>query len=301
MLGDGRVRARVPLAAVTTFRIGGPADLLVEARDAVELERILRLGFAAGLPVSVIGGGSNLLVSDGGVRGLVVRVHAGRVERTAPGRLRAEAGVTLNGLVRYSIQHGLGGLAAWAGTPGTVGGGICGNAHFEGGLLGEFVERVRLLARDGSLAERAGDELEFGYDWSRLRRTGEVLLWAEFRVAPADPQALRERARRSLQHRKDTQPLAAPSAGCLFRNPEPGDPALPAGMPASAGALIDAAGLKGAREGGATVSPVHANFVVNAGGARARDVAVLSERIRRGVADRFGVELREEIVRLGEF
>lgn len=300
-LGPDRIRAGAPLGPLTSFGIGGPAELLVETRDAPELERTLRLAFAAGVNVTLLGGGSNLLVADGGVRGLVVRARGGRIQAVGPERLRADAGVSVNGLVRHTVQHGLGGLAAWAGTPGTVGGGIHGNAHFEGRLLGEQVERVKLLGRDGRIAEHEADEMEFGYDWSRLRRTSELLLWAEFRVAPADPALLRERARRSLAHRKRTQPLALPSAGCVFQNPDPTDPALPPGLPASAGALVDAAGLKGAREGGATISPVHANFIVNTGGARALEVAALIERARRAVAERFGVMLKEELVRLGAF
>jgi UDP-N-acetylmuramate dehydrogenase len=143
--------------------------------------------------------------------------------------------------------------------------------------------------------------MDFGYDRSRLQRTGEVALKASFRVSPGDPDALRSVARASLAFRKRTQPLALPSAGCVFQNPDPAAVVLPKGVPASAGALVDLAGLKGASCGGARVSPVHANFVVNEGGATARDVATLVDRMRDAVATRFGVVLEEEIVRLGEF
>ena len=142
--------------------------------------------------------------------------------------------------------------------------------------------------------------MEFGYDRSRLQRTGEVALSADFRVTRGDPAALRDEARRSLAFRKRTQPLALPSAGCVFQNPD-ASVRLPAGLPASAGALVDAAGLKGAACGAARVSPVHANFVVNEGGASAREVAALIDRMREAVAERFGVRLEEEIVRLGDF
>jgi UDP-N-acetylmuramate dehydrogenase len=270
LLGQERVCADAPLAPLTTFRIGGPADLLAEARGADELARVVECAFAHGVPLTLLGGGSNVLVADAGVRGLVVRAHGGRIERTAEG-VRADAGVTINGLVRFTVQRGLGGLAAWAGTPGTVGGAISGNAHFDGRVIGERVARVQ--------------------------RTGEVLLWADFRVEPDDPGVLRDTARRSLAFRKRTQPLAQPSAGCIFRNPD----RVPPGLPASAGALIDAAGLKGLRAGGARISPVHANFFVNEGGARARDVAELIERAKDVVKSRFGISLCEEIVRLGEF
>ena len=253
------------------------------------------------MPVTWLGGGSNLLVGDRGVRGLVVRWHGGAVSSPGPDRVRAEAGVTINGLVRHTIGHGLAGLAEWAGTPGTVGGALRGNAHFQGRMISETVVSVRVAAPDGTESQVPRDELEFGYDKSRLQRTGELALAADFQVSPGQPAALREAARRSLAYRKRTQPLALPSAGCVFQNPDPGRVRLPAGLPASAGALVDAAGLKGAGCGAARVSPVHANFVVNEGGATARDVGTLIERMRAAVAERFGVTLEEEIVRVGEF
>lgn len=300
-LGPERVRERAPLAPLTTLRVGGPADVLAEVRSADEAVSVLRLAHAAGTPVFWLGGGSNLLVGDRGVRGLVVRWHGGGASSPAPDCVRAEAGVTVNGLVRYTIGHGLAGLAEWAGTPGTVGGAIRGNAHFRGRMIGGSVVSVSVATPAGERLELAAAQMEFGYDASRLQRTGEVALSADFRVAPGDPGKLREEARRSLAFRKRTQPLALPSAGCVFQNPDPSRVQLPEGIPASAGALVDAAGLKGAACGAARVSPVHANFVVNEGGASARDVATLVDRMREVVAARFGVVLEEEIVRVGEF
>jgi UDP-N-acetylmuramate dehydrogenase len=300
-LGAGRVQAGVPLARLTTFRIGGPADLLAEVRTADEALATLRLAREAAIPLTWLGGGSNVLVGDGGVRGLVVRWHGGRVETVAPDRVRAEAGVTINGLVRYTIGHGLAGLADWAGTPGTVGGALHGNAHFQGRLISESVASVEVAAPDGAVRHLDASEMEFAYDASRLQRTGEVALRATFRVGESHPHALRAVARRSLAFRKRTQPLALPSAGCVFQNPDPARTLLPPGVPCSAGALVELAGLKGASCGGARVSTVHANFVVNEGEATARDVAALLERMRDAVAARFGVALEEEIVRLGEF
>lgn len=300
-LGTDRVRRNAPLGPFTTFRIGGPADLLAEVRSADEALRALRLAREAGAPLTWLGGGSNVLIADGGVRGLVVRWHGGRVDALAKGRVRAEAGVTVNGLVRYTIGHGLAGLAAWAGTPGSVGGAVRGNAHFRGRLLSECVVSVEVAGSDGTVRELDTREMEFGYDRSRLQRTGEVALRAAFRVAAGDPDALRTVARASLAFRKRTQPLALPSAGCVFQNPDPASVTLPEGMPCSAGALVDLAGLKGASCGAARVSTVHANFVVNEGGATAHDVGTLVDRMRDAVAARFGVVLEEEIVRLGEF
>jgi UDP-N-acetylmuramate dehydrogenase len=299
-LGEERVRAQAPLAPLTTFRIGGPADLLAEVRSAEEALFALRLAREAGVPLTWLGGGSNVLIADGGIRGLVVRWHGGRVETVAPDRVRAEGGVTINGLVRYTIGHGLAGLADWAGTPGTVGGAIHGNAHFQGRLISETVASVEVAAPDGTVRHLDASDMEFGYDESRLQHTGEVTLSATFRVGEGEPYVLRAVARRSLAFRKRTQPLGLPSAGCVFQNPDPARMNLPPGVPSSAGALVDLAGLKGASCGGARVSAVHANFVVNEGGATARDVATLVERMRDAVAARFGVVLEEEIVRLGE-
>jgi UDP-N-acetylmuramate dehydrogenase len=301
VLGENRVRREATLAPFTTFRIGGPAELLAEVRSAEEALLALRLAREAGVPLTWLGGGSNVLIGDGGVRGLVVRWHGGRVETAAADRVRAEAGVTLNGLVRYTIGHGLAGLAEWAGTPGTVGGAVHGNAHFQGRPISGIVASVEIAATDGTVREVEVREMEFGYDRSRLQRTGEVALRASFRTGPGDPDALRAVARASLAFRKRTQPLARPSAGCVFQNPDPAAVALPEGVPFSAGALVDRAGLKGASCGAARVSTVHANFVVNEGGATARDVAALVDRMRDAVATRFGVVLEEEIVRLGEF
>jgi UDP-N-acetylmuramate dehydrogenase len=242
-----------------------------------------------------------VLVSDGGVAGLVLRIRGGAIACVRVDLVRAEAGVSLNGLVRWTISRGLAGLEAWAGTPGTVGGAVRGNAHFQGRMIGDLVDSVGLVSRDGSLAEVPGAEMEFGYDHSRVHRTGEIVAWVDFRVGGGEPAALREAARESLRIRKLTQPLALPSAGCVFQNPDPRRESLPAGVPPSAGALIDLAGMKGARVGRALVSPVHANFIVNTGGATAAEVRALIERCRRAVRDRFGVRLIEELVYLGEF
>jgi UDP-N-acetylmuramate dehydrogenase len=208
--------------------------------------------------------------------------------------------VTINGLVRWTIARGVAGLEAWAGTPGTVGGAIHGNAHFRGEPIGDLVQSVRLLTPEGTTREVPAGEMGFGYDRSRLQQGGEMLLSASFRVGTGDPARLRETARASLAFRKRTQPLHLPSAGCLFQNPDPARDRLPPDVPWSAGALIDRAGLKGARVGGAVVSAEHANFVVNDGGATAADILDLAEHVVRIVRDRFGVELRREIVTLGE-
>lgn len=299
LLGADHVRRNAPLAPFTTFKVGGPADWLATLKSGDEVEAVVALAQEHGVPVSVLGGGSNLLVADAGVRGLVIRVHGGDVRSIGKDRIRADAGLTINGLVRWTVSRGISGLEAWAGTPGTVGGAIYGNAHFQGRLISELIERVTLVSAAGTIEDVPVAAMEFAYDYSRLHRTREVVISADFRTGTGDPAALRAVARESLAFRKRTQPLESASAGCIFQNPDPRVDRVPEGCPPSAGALVDRAGLKGAREGNARVSPTHANFIVNEGGATAEQIAALIDRCKGVVAERFGVTLREEIVRLG--
>lgn len=298
--GAARVDRNAPLAPHTTFKVGGPADWLIAVNTGDAVEQAVAIARDADLPLTVLGGGSNVLVSDAGIRGIVVRVHGGDVRALTPSLVRADAGVTINGLVRWTVNHGLAGVEAWAGTPGTVGGAIFGNAHFRGRLVSELIASVRLVTTDGFVEDVPREHMEFAYDYSRLHRTREVVVSADFYVSAGDPASLRAIARESLAFRKRTQPLESPSAGCIFQNPDPARDQVPAGIPPSAGALVDRAGLKGAREGGARVSTTHANFIVNDGGATARDIRALIDRCKTEVQARFGVALREEIVFMGE-
>lgn len=297
---DLAIQIDAPLGPFTTFKVGGPADWLVEPHDGDTIVRVLKLAHSHGVPVTMLGGGSNVLVADAGVRGLVIRPRGGTMQMVGRDLVRADAAVTINALVRWTVARGLGGIEAWAGTPGTVGGAIHGNAHWQKANIGDMVESVRIAGRDGSLRQVDHDRMEFGYDASRLQRSGEIAIWVAFRVAPGQsPEALRTVARASLAFRKRTQPLASPSAGCIFQNPQPGRDRVPEGIPASAGALVDRAGLKDHVVGGARVSPTHGNFIVNDGLATAADIAALIDLCRARVHQAFGVDLREEIVRLG--
>jgi UDP-N-acetylmuramate dehydrogenase len=297
--GSERIGIEVPLAPYTTLKVGGPAQWFFEARTADEIVAAVRLAWVSGVHVTLLGGGSNVLIGDRGVRGLVIRPRGGHVEQIDRERIRADAAVTINGLVRWTVQRGTAGLEAWAGTPGTVGGAIFGNAHFAGRLIGDLVESVHLAALDGETRDLSRPEMEFGYDRSRLQKTGEVLLSVVFRVSTGDPAALRAVARESLAYRKKTQPLDTPSAGCIFQNPDRSD--VPANIPASAGALVDRAGLKGTSRGDARVSPTHGNFIVNEGHASAAEIRALVDLCRARVREQFGVALQEEIVYLGDF
>jgi UDP-N-acetylmuramate dehydrogenase len=300
-LGDGRVAREAPLAPLTTFKVGGAADLLIEARSEAEVVAIVETARAHGVEVTPLGGGSNVLVGDGGVRGVVMLVKDRTLAREDAAGVRAGAGVTINGLVRWLVGQGLAGLEAWAGTPGTVGGALHGNAHFKGVNIGDLVRDVRVVGPDGRLATLAAADMAFGYDSSRLQASREIAVSAVFTVGAGEPDALRAVARGSLAYRKRTQPLDVPSAGCIFQNPDPARDHVPDGIPWSAGALVDRAGLKGSQQAGARVSPLHGNFIVRDGVATARDVRALVERCQQEVAARFGVRLREEIVYLGEF
>ena len=301
VLGADRLRRHVPLAPFTTFRVGGPAEWFLETRTSQEILTALTAAHAAGIPVTMLGGGSNVLIADAGIRGLVIRTRGGDIRQVDAGRVSADAAVTINGLVRWTINHGCAGLEAWAGTPGTVGGAIFGNAHFGGRLIGALVSSVRLATRDGTGIDVPASAMAFAYDRSRLHDSGEILLAAEFHVTAGDAATLRQTARASLAFRKRTQPLESPSAGCIFQNPQPERDRVPDGLPWSAGALADRAGMKGAAAGRARVSSTHANFIVNEGGASARDIQRLVQECKAAVRDRFGVDLREEIVYLGEF
>jgi len=299
VLGETQVQRDAPLAPLTTFKVGGRAEWLVQLRTRDDIVRALEVARELDLHVTVLGGGSNVLVADTGLRGLVIRVHGGEVARVDDTHIRSDGGVTINGLVRWTISHGVAGLEAWAGTPGTVGGAIHGNAHFRGRLISELIDNVTVASIDGQVVDVQVVEMEFGYDYSRLHRTREIVLSADFMVSAGDPIALRATARESLAFRKRTQPLDSASAGCIFQNPQPDIDEVPDGIPWSAGALVDRAGLKDARTGRSRVSTTHANFIVNDGGATATEIRNLVERCKRDVLDKFGVKLREEIVYLG--
>jgi UDP-N-acetylenolpyruvoylglucosamine reductase len=185
-----RIRRNAPLAPLTTFRVGGPADWLLETRSSDEILSALKLAHDAAIRVTLLGGGSNVLVADSGVRGLVVRPRGGEVQRLDDSRVRADASVTINGLVRWLIGHAAAGLEEWAGTPGTVGGAVFGNAHFGGRLIGNTIAEVRIASLDGTAIDVPAERMEFGYDRSRLQTSREVLLSAVFRVHAGDPAAM---------------------------------------------------------------------------------------------------------------
>jgi UDP-N-acetylmuramate dehydrogenase len=287
----GRVRFGEPMKLHTTWRIGGPADFFVEPRGTDELVRALAFAREENLPVTVIGGGSNLLVKDGGIRGLVIKIGEGFARLEIEGdRVRAGAGVRLARLTGAAQEAGVGGFEFLAGIPGTVGGAVVMNAGAFGKAAGDLCEKVLAIDAGGRMQTLSRPELGFGYRTSSLQGKNLVVIEAAFRGTPREPAAIRTETDLLLKRRRATQPGGFPSAGSVFKNP-PG---------ASAGRLIEQAGAKGMRCGGAAVSPVHANFIVNLGEATARDVLSLIFKVKAAVKEKFAVELELEVQVLGE-
>ncbi|MDR7566778.1 MAG: UDP-N-acetylmuramate dehydrogenase, partial [Armatimonadota bacterium] len=256
------VRLAEPLSRHVSFRIGGPADVLLLPRGQEELRGVLRLLFARGERFAVLGRGSNVLVSDRGVRGVVVKVGRGlhRVRWNGT-EVAAEAGVGLPSLAHQAARRGLQGLEFAAGIPGSVGGAVVMNAGAHGHCMAEAVAEV-LVATPRGEEVWADTALGFGYRTSRLQQETAVVLEAVLRLQPGDPVEIRSRMEEWLRLRACTQPVGPPSSGCIFRNP-PGE---------AAGRLIELAGCKGLRVGGVRVSTLHANYILNEGGGRAEDV-----------------------------
>jgi len=294
----GEVARDAPLSGRTAIRLGGPADLLVRPADPDDLAIALRACRELAVPLLVLGGGANLLVSDRGVRGVVLKLPPGFGEATTEGfgeakkgrtRLVFSAAAPTSRLVARAQKLGLVGCEFVAGIPGTLGGTVAMNAGTRTGEMKDVVRRVELATADGA-GWVGADELAFGYRTSRLP-PGAVVTRLEIELRPGDVAASAAVMRADVERRRATQPLTQPTLGSTFRNP-PG---------AHAGQLIEAVGLKGHRLGNAAWSDVHANFIVNLGGASTRDVLGLVRLARRRVEERFGLLLEPEVHLAGEF
>ena len=289
-----RARAHEPLASHTSLRVGGPAELFVEAQTLDELIEFARQARQCGVPVFVLGNGSNILVRDRGVRGLVIENHCTHfsLDSVAPGRARlsAESGVALPGLANRLARQGWTGLEWAIGVPGTLGGAIVGNAGAHGACIADHLINVTILDTAGGVSELSKAELGLGYRTSRFKQgKGEVLLRADMEMLRDDPPACIARMSQYVEHRRRTQPTE-PSVGSIFKNPPDGH----------AGQLIDRAGLKGTRVGSVEVSPIHENFFVNHGGATGDDIIRMIEIVRERVRAQFGIELELEIEVVGQ-
>lgn len=293
-----QVRCDVALSRYTSFRIGGPADIFVEPHSLAELQAVVRLVRAERLPLFLLGGGSNLLVSDAGIRGVVVKLGKGfnysvwsapRAEQDAR-RVRVGAGRSLGRFVRETVDKGYAGVAFAEGIPGSVGGGLLMNAGAFGGELSQAVEMIQGVDRAARVVCLAAGHLGFSYRHSRLP-AGFIVAEICFCLRRQDPARLRVAMHRAQTKRQSGQPHGSPNAGSIFKNPLGG----------YAGRLIELAGLKGARCGQARVSERHANFILNAGGARAAEVKRLMEYVQRAVWDARRVWLEPEIRLVGDW
>lgn len=284
-----------PLARFTTMRVGGPADLFATAHNAFELRALVRFARSRELPHLILGRGSDVVISDAGVRGLVIQVRA-EGSRVDGERYIAESGVPMARAATETQKAGLTGLEFGLAIPGTVGGSVWANAGAHESDVAAILESARVLDAAGTEAIVPVSELGLGYRESRFKHgdpfgPAELVLEATFRLAGADPETIKTRLDDIRRWRQAHQPLGIPSAGSVFRNP-PGD---------SAGRLIDAAGLKGTRIGGASVSEKHANFVINDQRGSATDVRRLMDRVRAEVEAQSGVTLEYEVEFLGDW
>jgi len=288
-----QLQENVPLAKYTSARIGGPADVLLAPASADELARVVGQLWELHVPFMVMGGGSNMLVSDAGVRGVVVLNKARKVvfDDAVPS-VWAESGAGFGAIARQAARKSLSGLEWAAGIPGTVGGAVVGNAGAHGGDVASDLILAEVLQQRSGREEWSTEELDFQYRSSVLKRNpGQaVVLAAAFRLAHSEPELIKEKMDEFLAFRRRTQPPGA-SMGSMFKNP-PGD---------YAGRLIEASGLKGTRLGEAGISDLHANFFVNYGGATARQVVQLIQTAQQTVKDKFDVALELEIELVGEW
>lgn len=290
-LCPGAVRRNEPLARHVSFRIGGPADILVLPGTLEALDAAVAWLYGEGLPFVVLGRGSNVLIADRGVRGVVVKTGRGQEGITYDGpRVHAESGVSVPHLSRRTAERGLTGLEFAAGIPGSVGGAVVMNAGAHGCSVADVLVSARVRTPRG-IATWTAAELAFRYRHSRLQDEPGVVLDCDLALRPQAAEEAVARLESWLRTRAESQPLGPPSSGCIFRNPD-GD---------YAGRLIEAAGAIGLRVGGAVVSDRHANYILNSGGATARDVLALIDAVRARVRDDAGADLATEIKMLGEF
>lgn len=313
----GRAKENEPLARYTTFKIGGPADLFFEAITIDDLVKAITEARKLSVPVFILGGGTNILIGDKGIRGFVVKNATERIAIVgAKGKLskskqeetvyvEADTGVIMNKLVRFTIEESLSGLEMQLGLPGTVGGAIYMNSKWTNptSYVGDSVYQATILTPNNELNVVPKSYFHFGYDQSIIQNSHDIVLRVVFVLKRKDSEELWESANRVMAYRRETQPQGVRSPGCTFRNITKVEAmAIPTpSQTTSTGFLLDHAGLKGLKVGDAQISPIHANFIINLGKATARDVVELIEKARTTVKQQFGVTLKEEIVRVGEF
>jgi len=288
-LGKQRVKINEPMSRHTWLAVGGCADLFFTAQTKADLIRAVLLAKEEKVPFFVFGGGSNILVADKGIRGLVINNQAKKINLKGTS-LTAQSGTTIQRLVDYSINHCLAGLHYFAGLPGTLGGAVWNNSHFQDHLIADQLIAVEFLNEKGKIIVLGKNKLSFAYDYSCFQEKDWVILEAVFKLEEKDKEYLQKKARESIAYRRQSHPMDKRSAGCFFKNP-PGQPA---------GQLIDKAGLKGQQVGGAKISAKHAGFFINTGEASCQDMLKLARLVKKRVWQKFKVKLEREVVLVGE-
>ena len=290
--GETQVLTDEPMKNHTSFRIGGPADYFVMPLDEEALKNTISCVKDAGVSYAIIGNGTNLLVGDGGYRGVIIQLYKNFGDMRIEGeRIYAKSGVLLSAAARAAARESLTGMEFASGIPGTLGGAVVMNAGAYGGEMKNIAESVRLLNQDGIIEEVPGEKMQFSYRNSKAQNDHDIILGAVLKLQKGDPEAIRARMEELKEQRTSKQPLDLPSAGSTFKRP--------AGY--FAGKLIMDAGLRGFRVGGAMVSEKHCGFVVNTGDATAADVVSLMDAVKQRVQEQFHVELEPEVKRIGEF
>lgn len=313
----GRVEKNVLMSGHTSYKIGGPADLYIEARTKEEIVEYVTAARTFGIPFFILGSGTNILVSDKGIRGLVIKNSTSAIAVVGmKGQLKgskensilfveADAGVLFNKLVRFTLDKGLKGLEMHLGLPGTVGGAVYMNSKWmkPPGFVGDVIAEACILTPEGEVTKVPKSYFHFQYGKSVIQKSGDIVLSVTFALLKSDKDALWEIANSSISYRQETQPHGVATAGCVFKNISEAE-AIASSVPnytTSTGFLLDQAGMKGKNVGGASFSRVHANFIVNNGKGTASDVLQLMQLGKEKVKEKFHVTLKEEIQLIGEF
>lgn len=284
----------VALAPYTYMKVGGIADVFVQVKHAKDLHTLVAYCSLHDIPCTVLGGASNVLISDEGLRGVVIKNQSAEIEitkREDTALVTVDSGVPTNVLVRKTLNEGLEGLEYFLGVPGTVGGAIYNNSHYMAELIGNYVKTVEVFSRkECALKTLTAQDMQFAYDFSVLQHTHDIILRVTFELTYGDKEKLEAKAQEITKKRAHTQPLGQPSSGCMFKNyHKPNEEVLHAGQ------LIDQAGLKGYRIGDAMVSDVHANFIINVGKATHKDIVQLASYVQHTIKQKYGIELEKEV------
>lgn len=300
-----KFKINFPLSKITYFKIGGPAEVLVAVQTREELINLIKFCQDKSCKYTILGGASNVLISDDGVSGLVILAKHTKLEKTNCNEqgceVLADTGLDMSALVKQTVNLGLTGLEQLVGVPGTLGGAVFNNSHYHDFLISRHIKEVEIVNKFGEVVWLDSSDCDFGYDLSRFQTTREVILRVKFFLKTGDPQTSKQLMRESTVYRMKTQPLGMPSSGCIFKNPSNQKnlqelfPQFSDQPRISAGFLIEQAGLKGASQGSIKISEQHASFMVNTNGGTAQDVLKLIDHVKEVVHKKFDVLLKEEV------